>query len=229
MAARSGGVAPAGRLVGSFRFGGFGHGASCVHRAAAGIGCARAGSGGKITVKTLYRGKKEYSRHAIGRPPRHVIRRFRRGVAIGCRLGSGLCWRDARTSGTHREDRCVPGARIGVEEEDRAMRMTAHEVCGGSIAEPVLRSARMREPGAAVLARGGREDVPGVSNEGLTSTPASACTIKSRAEPSRAEPSRAEPSRAEPSRATVAPCAGALPGRGPTPWPAPHPGGAAPA
>ena len=48
------------------------------------------------------------------------------------------------------------------------MRMTAHEVCGGSIGEPVLRSTRMREPRAAALARGGREDVPGLSNEGLT-------------------------------------------------------------
>ena len=51
------------------------------------------------------------------------------------------------------------------------MRMTAHEVCGGSIAEPVLRSTRRREPGAPALARGGREDLPGVSDEGLTPAP----------------------------------------------------------
>ena len=115
------------------------------------------------------------------------------------------------------------------------MRMTAPEVCGGSIAEPVLRSTRRREPGAAALARGGREDLPGLSNAGLTPARGAPAIIKSRAEPSRAEPSRAEPSRAEPSRAepsraTVAPCAGALPGRrGLTPWPAPQAGSAAPA
>ena len=100
------------------------------------------------------------------------------------------------------------------------MRMSAHEVCGGSIAEPVLRSARRREPGAAALARGGREDVPGWSNEGLTLVRGAPAIIKS----------RAEPSRAEPSRATVAPCAGALLGRrGLTPWPAPQAESAAPA
>ena len=48
------------------------------------------------------------------------------------------------------------------------MRTTAHETCGGSIAEPVLRSTPRRGPGAAALARGGREDVPGGSDAGLT-------------------------------------------------------------
>ena len=62
------------------------------------------------------------------------------------------------------------------------MRMTAHEDCGGSIAEPVLRSTRRREPGAPALARGGREDVPGVSDAGLTPARGAPATIKSRAE-----------------------------------------------
>ena len=51
------------------------------------------------------------------------------------------------------------------------MRTTAHETCGGSIGEPVLRSARRRGPRAPALARGAREDVPGVPDAGLTPAP----------------------------------------------------------